>query len=80
MSQSLVWNRKDLIDVEPLSRGEIETIFSAATAFKKAMEVDDKKQPYLEGRTVVNLSSNRARGLALHSKSQPAVSAQIRSR
>ena len=55
MSQSLVWNRKDLIDVEPLSRGEIETIFSAATAFKKAMEVDDKKQPYLEGRTVVNL-------------------------
>ena len=55
MSQSLVWNRKDLIDVEPLSRDEIETIFSAATAFKKTMEADDKKQPYLEGRTVVNL-------------------------
>ncbi|MEO0510669.1 MAG: aspartate carbamoyltransferase catalytic subunit [Verrucomicrobiota bacterium] len=55
MSQSLVWNRKDLIDVEPLSRDEIETIFTAATAFKKTMEADDKKQPYLEGRTVVNL-------------------------
>ncbi len=55
MSQSLAWNRKDLIDVEPLSRDEIETIFTAATAFKRAMEADDKKQPYLEGRTVVNL-------------------------
>ena len=55
MSQSLVWNRKDLIEVEPLSRDEIETIFNAATAFKKAMEADDKKQPYLKGRTVVNL-------------------------
>lgn len=55
MSQSLDWNRKDLIDVEPLSRGEIETIFTAAAAFKRAMEADDKKQPYLEGRTIVNL-------------------------
>ncbi|MFO8028049.1 MAG: aspartate carbamoyltransferase catalytic subunit [Opitutales bacterium] len=55
MSQSPVWTRKDLIDVEHLSRDEIETIFTAATAFKRAMEGDDKKQPYLEGRTVVNL-------------------------
>ncbi|MGB0409479.1 MAG: aspartate carbamoyltransferase catalytic subunit [Opitutales bacterium] len=55
MSQRLVWNRKDLIDVEPLSRDEIESIFTVATAFKKSMEADDKKQPALEGRTVVNL-------------------------
>lgn len=55
MTQSLVWNRKHLIDVEPLSRDEIENIFTAATAFKTAMEADDKKQPYLEGRTIVNL-------------------------
>lgn len=55
MSHSLSWNRKDLIDVEHLSREEIETIFTAATAFKKAMEADDNKQPYLSGRTVVNL-------------------------
>ncbi len=55
MSTSLSWNRKDLIGIEPLSRAEIETIFTAATAFKKAMEADDKKQPYLNGRTVVNL-------------------------
>jgi aspartate carbamoyltransferase catalytic subunit len=55
MSQSLSWNRKDLIDVEPFSRDEIETIFTTATAFKKAMEADNMKQPYLNGRTVVNL-------------------------
>ncbi|MGB0259361.1 MAG: aspartate carbamoyltransferase catalytic subunit [Coraliomargarita sp.] len=55
MSTSLSWNRKDLIGIEPLSRAEIETIFTAATAFKRSMEADDKKQPYLDGRTVVNL-------------------------
>ncbi|MGB0415889.1 MAG: aspartate carbamoyltransferase catalytic subunit [Coraliomargarita sp.] len=55
MSTSLSWNRKDLIGIEPLSRPEIETIFATSIAFKKAMEADDKKQPYLNGRTVVNL-------------------------
>ena len=35
MSQNLDWNRKDLIDLEPLSRAEIETIFKAAGSFKK---------------------------------------------
>ena len=55
MSQNLDWNRKDLIDLKPLSRAEIETIFLAAGAFKKALQKKDKKQPYLEGRTVVNL-------------------------
>jgi aspartate carbamoyltransferase catalytic subunit len=55
MTAALAWNRKDLIDVEPLSRDEIETIFTAATAFKNAMEAGDKKQPYLGGRTIVNL-------------------------
>ncbi|ADE53772.1 aspartate carbamoyltransferase catalytic subunit [Coraliomargarita akajimensis] len=55
MTTQLSWNHKDLIGIEPLSRADIETIFSAASAFKKAMEADDKKQPYLDGRTVVNL-------------------------
>ena len=55
MSQNLDWNRKDLIDLKPLSRAEIETIFQAAGAFKKALQKKDKKQAYLEGRTVVNL-------------------------
>ena len=55
MSTSLTWNRKDLIGIEPLSREEVETIFTAAIAFKRAMEADDKKQPYLDGCTIVNL-------------------------
>ncbi|MEC8332733.1 MAG: aspartate carbamoyltransferase catalytic subunit [Verrucomicrobiota bacterium] len=55
MSKRLAWNRKDLIDVEFLSRAEINTIFTAATAFKNAMEVNNKKLPYLKGRTIVNL-------------------------
>lgn len=55
MSTRLSWTRKDLIGIESLSRQEIETIFIAANAFKLAMEADDKKQPYLAGRTVVNL-------------------------
>ena len=55
MSKRLAWNRKDLIDVEFLSRAEINTIFTAATAFKNAMDVNNKKLPYLKGRTIVNL-------------------------
>ena len=55
MSQRIFWKRKDLIGIEHLDRAEIETIFEAARAFKKAIEADDKKQPYLDGRTVVNL-------------------------
>ena len=39
MSQRLAWNRKDLIDVEFLSRTEIDTIFTTASAFKEAMAV-----------------------------------------
>jgi aspartate carbamoyltransferase catalytic subunit len=55
MSQNLDWKRKDLIDLEPLNRAEVETIFTAASSFKKALQNNDKKQPYLAGRTVVNL-------------------------
>lgn len=55
MSTSLFWNRKDLIDIDPLSREEIETIFTAAKAFKRTLQADRLKQPYLKGRTVVNL-------------------------
>lgn len=55
MSTPIIWNQKDLIGIEFLSREEIETIFTVATAFKQAMEADDKKQPYLDGRTIVNL-------------------------
>ncbi len=55
MSKRLTWNRKDLIVIDSLSREEIETIFTVASAFKRALKADNKKQPYLDGRTVVNL-------------------------
>ncbi|MEM7790314.1 MAG: aspartate carbamoyltransferase catalytic subunit [Verrucomicrobiota bacterium] len=55
MSPALNWNKKDLISIEPLTRKEIETIFTAATAFKRGMKREDKKLPYLNGRTIVNL-------------------------
>ncbi|MGK0176991.1 MAG: aspartate carbamoyltransferase catalytic subunit [Lentimonas sp.] len=55
MSTPVNWSRKDLIGIEPLSREEIETIFTVASAFKRALETDDKNQPYLDGRTIVNL-------------------------
>ena len=55
MSKRPAWTQKDLIGIENLSREEVETIFAAARAFKEAMNADDKKHPYLAGRTVVNL-------------------------
>lgn len=55
MSNTINWNRKDLIGIELLSREEIETIFAVATRFKHAVEAGDEKQRYLDGRTIVNL-------------------------
>ena len=55
MSKIINWNRKDLIGIEPLSREEIETIFTVATAMKRAVETDEPNQLYLSGRTIVNL-------------------------
>lgn len=55
MSIPINWNRKDLIGIGPLSREEIETIFAVAKEFKKALQNDAIKTPYLEGRTIVNL-------------------------
>lgn len=55
MSKTVNWNRKDLIGIGPLSREEIETIFTVAAALKQVVETDDKNQSYLDGRTIVNL-------------------------
>lgn len=55
MSQSLTWKQKNLIDVEDISPSEIQTVFTTATAFKKAMEAGKPKHSSLNGRTVVNL-------------------------
>lgn len=55
ISHSLDWSRKNLIDIECLSVAEIKTIFTVATAFKKAMKQNNNKFHYLNGRTIVNL-------------------------
>ena len=49
------WTRKDLIGIEPLSRGEIELILDTAPQFKavSARESGIKKVPILQGRLVV---------------------------
>lgn len=55
MSTPIHWNRKDLIGIDSLSREEIETIFTVASAFKRALEANEMSERYLHGRTVVNL-------------------------
>ena len=55
MSKQLTWNRKDLISIDHLSRDEIESVFTAARSFKSSMQAGVKKQPLLDGCSVVNL-------------------------
>lgn len=55
MSASLIWNRKDLLGIEDLSREEIEQILSTADSFKEVTTREIKKVPALRGKTVVNL-------------------------
>lgn len=55
MSESLaVWNRKHLLGLAELSRGEIEHIFSTADGFAEVSTRSVKKVPALRGRVVVN--------------------------
>lgn len=49
------WNRTHLLDLESLSRDEIETILHTAANFKQVGERTIKKVPSLTGKTVVNL-------------------------
>lgn len=49
------WHRKHLLDLESLSRSEIETILNTARNFKQVGERKIKKVPALTGKTVVNL-------------------------
>ena len=37
-----VWNRKDLIAIEPLSRDELETLFAQAEIFKASFNGREK--------------------------------------
>src|SRR3954467_1732598 len=51
----MTWHRKHLLDIESLSREEIETVLDTARAFKAVGERAIKKVPALRGKTVVNL-------------------------
>jgi aspartate carbamoyltransferase catalytic subunit len=52
---SISWNKKDLIDLENLTRQEIELILSTAESFKEVSRREIKKVPALRGKTLVNL-------------------------
>lgn len=49
------WTKKDLLDIESLSREEIVTILDSAVSFKEIFTRSIKKVPTLRGKTVVNL-------------------------
>jgi aspartate carbamoyltransferase catalytic subunit len=50
----IVWNRKDLVDLDDLSAEEIVHILDTAAAFKQVGTRDIKKVPSLRGKTLVN--------------------------
>ena len=50
-----LWTRKDLLDIESLSKEEIELILSTAQSFKEISTREIKKVPALRGKTLVNL-------------------------
>jgi aspartate carbamoyltransferase catalytic subunit len=49
------WNRRDLLDLQELTKEEIELILDTAKSFKEVSTRDVKKVPALRGKTVVNL-------------------------
>lgn len=55
MISPLPWTRKDLIGIEHLEPGELETIFQTAESFKATLTRNNKKLPSLRGCTIVNL-------------------------
>lgn len=50
-----VLDRKDLLGLEELSRGEIELILDNAVSFKEISERPIKKVPIMRGKTIINL-------------------------
>jgi aspartate carbamoyltransferase catalytic subunit len=55
MAEELVWNKKDLLALEYLTKEEIEFILNTADSFKEVTTREIKKVPALRGKTVVNL-------------------------
>jgi len=54
-SAAMVWNKKDLLGLEYLTREEIELILTTVESFKEVSTREIKKVPALRGKTVVNL-------------------------
>ena len=54
MAEAL-WNKKDLLGLEYLTKEEIELILNTADSFKEVTTREIKKVPALRGKTVVNL-------------------------
>ena len=52
--EPLVWTRKDLLAIEPLSSPEIQWVLDTADSFKEVSARSIKKVPALRGKTVVN--------------------------
>lgn len=50
---ALIWNKKDLLGLEELSKEEIELILETADSFKEISQRPIKKVPTLRGKTVV---------------------------
>jgi aspartate carbamoyltransferase catalytic subunit len=51
---NIVWTRKDLVGIEPLSAAEIVTVLDTAAAFKQVGTREIKKVPALRGKTLIN--------------------------
>ncbi len=49
------WTRRHLLDIQSLSRQEMEHLFATATSFREVSTRSVKKVPALRGRVVVNL-------------------------
>ena len=49
------WTRRHLLDIQGLSRGEMEHLFAIAGSFREVSTRSVKKVPALRGRVVVNL-------------------------
>ena len=51
----MIWSRRHLLDIESLSAEEITTLLDTAKSFKELGEQPRKRNPWLEGNTVINL-------------------------
>ncbi|TMB95217.1 MAG: aspartate carbamoyltransferase catalytic subunit [Chloroflexi bacterium] len=54
-AQPAVWTKKHLLDVDELSRAEIEAVFETADAMKEVLGREVPRVPALRGRTVITL-------------------------